>query len=185
MLKKNALLKSVTFVLVMILLLTSAISSIQAQDETVTGSMAVDCSTLSGDALEYAQDNDICPRSGGTAGGVTGAGTGTSTGNCGTVWVTIQGVPDGLTADMSMRAISTLGAITHVSYYITWENFNNGAIGTVIGGTVSNASPIYYSPHHIVTTGTGFVFGTLNGRATVNHILPCIFNPTSTSDTVD
>ncbi len=59
MLRKNALLKSVFFVLLVILLMLPATGSAQAQDGTVTGSMVVDCSTLSGKALEYAQDNDI------------------------------------------------------------------------------------------------------------------------------
>lgn len=179
MLKKNALFKSVTFVLVMILLLASAISSIQAQDETVTGSMVVDCSTLSGDALQYAQDNDVCPRSGGVAGGVAGAGTGTSRGNCGTVSLTIAGVSDGREAVMSTRVISTAGIITQVSYNIAWRNNDNGYLGRVSGGTPAHASTVYQSPYRLVNTGAGIVRGTLNGQATINSRFQCIFIPTT------
>ena len=176
---KNALLKSVTFVMVMILLLSSVMGR-KAQDGTVTGSMAVDCSTLSGEALQYAQNNDICPRSGGTiAGGVTGAGTGTETGNCGTVSLTIHGVGDGLDADMSARVVSTAGIITHVSYNIAWRNNDSGVVGSVHGGTPVHASTVYQSPHHLVNTGGGIIRGTLNGLATINALFQCVFKPTN------
>ena len=178
---KNTLLKSVIFVLAMIPLLLSATLGItQAQDETVTGSMVVDCSTLSGNALQYAQDNDVCPRSGGAAaGGVTGAGTSTSTGSCGTVSLTIQGVGDGLEADMSARVVSTAGIITQVSYNIAWRNNDSRGVGSVSGGTPVHASTVYRSPHHLVNTGTGIIKGTLNGLATINSLFQCVFRPTN------
>ncbi len=81
MLRKNALLKSVFSVLLVVLLLLSAISSAQAQDGTAVGSMVVDCSTLSGEALQYAQDNDICNVASHGQGEVA-YDIGSNTGNC-------------------------------------------------------------------------------------------------------
>lgn len=179
MLRKNALLKSVFFVLLMILLLLAATGGAQAQDETVIGSMVVDCSTLSDEALQYAQDNDICLEIGAaTTGGATGAGTGTSTGNCGTVSLTIENWPAPNQAIMSTRVVSTVGIITQVSYSIAWRNNDTGQVGAVSGGTPVHASTVYQSPYHLVITGRGIVRGVLNGQATVNLVLTCTFKPT-------
>ena len=179
MLKKNALFKSVTFVLIMIPLLASAISSIQAQDETVTGSMVVDCSTLSGDALQYAQDNDVCPR----FGGVRGSSTGTSYGNCGSASLTVRGVPDGINTEMNVMLVSTRGTITSAVYSVSWYNANNQRANIVPGVTWNHSSNVYRS-FNLVNTGNGFVSAELAGSIIVGYVMRCTIIPTSASDVV-
>ncbi len=185
--RKKALLKSVFFVLffvlLVVLLLPSAIGSAQAQDGTVIGSMVVDCSTLSGEALQFAHDNGVCNASPHDQGEVA-YDTGSSSGSCGTVWLTIADIYDGPYADMSMAALSILGPISSISYRIGWSNHNNGRTGQWFGGTAYHGATFYRSQPHLTNTGQGYVFGTLTGSATVNLQITCNFIPTSTSEVV-
>lgn len=177
--RKKALLKSVFFVLLVVLLLPSAIGSAQAQDGTAIGSMVVDCSTLSGEALQFAHANAICPETViGSTGGDIAADTGTSSGRCGTVSLTIENWPAPGQAIMSIRVVSTVGLITQLSYNIAWRNNDTGRVGAQSGGTPIHASTVYESPLHLVNTGRGIIRGVLTGQATVNVFLQCVFKPT-------
>lgn len=177
--RKVVFVKSAAFVQLVILILLASAGSAQAQDRTVIGSMSVDCSTLAGEALQYAQDNDICSESGdATTGGVTGAGTSTSSGKCGTVSLTVENWPAPDQAIMSMKAVSSVGMITQLSYNIAWRNNDTGKVGVQTGGTPIHASSVYKSPIHLAITGRGIIRGVLNGQATVNALLACTINPT-------
>ncbi len=167
------------FMIILLLLPTTAF----AQEDTprtfshsVVGKMVVDCDTLSGKALKYAQKMGICSE-------VTTLGSGENTGDCGTVRLTINDTPSQGDAQFIVEVWSSIGPMTAISYSVPWTNLRTERGNTIFGGA-SVYFGTYYSSTNIVFTGSGLVTGVLDGWAQVDLLLRCYFIPTAASETI-
>lgn len=137
--------------------------------------MQLDCSNLSGSALEYAQQHDYCPSDDEVAASDSRSGT------CGWTMLYIQNLGRGQ-ASFSMGVGSYLGAISQLYFNTVWTNWSNGSTGSVSDFAFPNATT--WTGTRIRYTGPGFVSSTMTGYAKLWWGANCYFlNPTD-DDTI-
>ncbi len=160
------------FVLVIALFVTQQGVALGDGPESRTEApMVLQCDQLTGKALKYAKEHNLCPSKQGG-----GERYGEAVGDCGLSWIDISDIGGGW-ARFQYGVNSSQGAIAKIDYIVSWNNWDTGG-GANFGGTEWVwGNP--WSASRDQKTNAGFVTGTLGGTVTLWWGGTCaILNPT-------
>jgi hypothetical protein len=149
-------------------------AGVPATATIVSGTMSLNCASLTGTAKAYADAKGYCGKSTGVQPNDY------REGDCGFSYLYMWDNGGGY-AGMSFGVGSSLGAILHISSHVSWANWTYGISGAVDGsGFVWSAN---YDRNTEAYTAAGFVTGAYSGSVTLVWGGQCtILIPTDSTD---
>jgi len=165
----NKMKKSVVLLLITLLAVFQVGVAFAQGDPPTTRAIApmtLDCASLTGSALEYAEEHNLCPSGGDISP------NGIRVGDCGSSWLYIGALGGGY-ATFDIGAESFLGPIANANYNVSWSNSSKSRNGYLSGSDWLLSTR--WSTTRVDYTDTGFVTAVMTGVVTLAWGGTCVF----------